>query len=118
MARRSGPAASASPTPRPEATEPLAPVTARLTPNEVEIARRFARNLVENRERAGLSQVEVAARAALYLSRVEQLEAGKRLPLIDVTIKLAGALGVEPAELLRGCRWRPPEVERHGAFRC
>lgn len=73
----------------------------------VEIAIRFGKNLVRARKRAGLSQEEVGIRATLHRTEVGMLERGIRLPRIDTLIKLAGAIEVEPAELLDGLDWSP-----------
>lgn len=70
----------------------------------------FARRLRELRTRAGLSQ-DALARAAEDLPRayVSELEAGKKAASIETLARLARALGVEPAELLKGGRAaRPP----------
>ena len=74
---------------------------------QVEIAIRFGENLVRCRKKAGLSQEEVGHRASLHRTEVGVLERGVRLPRIDTLIKLAGAIEVEPAELLDGLNWTP-----------
>lgn len=83
---------------------------------QVEIAIRFGQNLVRARKRAGLSQEEVGFRASLHRTEVGMLERGIRLPRIDTLIKLAGAIEVEPAELLDGLDWSPG-APRVGEFR-
>jgi transcriptional regulator with XRE-family HTH domain len=85
-------------------------------PKPQTVTEQFARNLVRCRKRVRLSQDEVATRAALNRSQVSLLENAKRQPRIDTVVKLAGALGVEPVELLRGMRWQPTE-RREGGFR-
>jgi len=75
--------------------------------SQVEFAIRFGKNLVHCRKRAGLSQEEVGFRASLHRTEVGMLERGIRLPRIDTLIKLAGAIEVEPAELLDGLHWTP-----------
>lgn len=39
------------------------------------------------------------------------IEAGQRLPRLDTIVKLGGAVGVEPCELLAGLAWQldPPK---------
>jgi transcriptional regulator with XRE-family HTH domain len=82
----------------------------------VEIAIRFGKNLVRCRKRAGLSQEEVGVRASLHRTEVGMLERGIRLPRIDTLVKLAGAIEVEPAELLDGLDWTPA-TPRVGEFK-
>jgi transcriptional regulator with XRE-family HTH domain len=50
----------------------------------------------------------VAALAGLHRTEIGMLERGFRLPRIDTVVKLAGALEVEPVELLEGMKWSPP----------
>ena len=79
--------------------------------------RRFAENLVLLRGRAGLSQGRTAERAGLHLTEVSLLERGLRLPRLDTIVKLAGAIGVEPCELLAGMTWRlGRNLGRPGAY--
>jgi len=82
----------------------------------VEIAERFGKNLVRARKRAGMSQEEVGIRAALHRTEIGLLERGERLPRIDTMVKLAGALGVPPVELIAGIDWTPGDLTR-GSFR-
>jgi transcriptional regulator with XRE-family HTH domain len=81
----------------------------------VEIATAFGRNLSRSRKRAGMSQEELAVRASLHRTEIGLLERGERLPRIDTAIKLAGALSIEPAELLAGIEWSPGSTGR-GSF--
>ncbi len=76
------------------------------------IAERFGQNLHRARKRAGLSQEEAAVRASLHRTEIGLLERGERMPRIDTAIKLAGALHVEPADLLDGIAWEPGSVTR------
>lgn len=61
----------------------------------------MGRNVREHRKRLGLSQEELGFRAELKRSYVSELERGRRNPTVRALGKLAEALGVEPAELLR-----------------
>jgi transcriptional regulator with XRE-family HTH domain len=74
----------------------------------LDIAERFGNNLARLRQDAGLTQEELANQASVHRTQVGLLEAGKRLPRIDTLIKLAGALGVNSEQLLRGIAWSPP----------
>ena len=71
------------------------------------VAERFGANLRRCRERVGISQEETAVRASLHRTAVGQLERAERVARVDTLIKLAGALGVEPGELLEGLCWEP-----------
>jgi transcriptional regulator with XRE-family HTH domain len=54
-------------------------------------------------------------RASLHRTAIGQLERAERVARIDTLIKLAGALGVSPGELLTGLSWEPGNL-RHGHF--
>ena len=68
-----------------------------MEPNE-----RFARNLREHRQRAGLSQERLGFRANLHRTEISLLERGAREPRLSTIVRLARALGVEPSDLLDG----------------
>jgi transcriptional regulator with XRE-family HTH domain len=70
-----------------------------------EASRFFGRNLAQYRKRSGLAQEGTADRAGLHRTHVAMIEEGKRLPRLDTIVKLAGAVGVEPCELLIGLAW-------------
>jgi transcriptional regulator with XRE-family HTH domain len=82
----------------------------------VDVAERFGRNLARLRQQRELTQEELAGLASIHRTQVGLLEAGKREPRISTVIKLAGALAVEPSELLAGVRWTPPS-RSDGKFR-
>ncbi len=75
------------------------------------IGRRFGENLVAARGRLDLGQEEVAERAGLHRTQIGNLERGLRLPRVDTIVKLAGAVEVEPCELLAGMAWRLAEQQ-------
>lgn len=75
-----------------------------------EVALRFGENLRRVRRRAGLSQDELAARASLHRTEIGMLENGQRVARITTMIQLAGAMGVDPAELIAGIAWSPGGV--------
>jgi len=75
--------------------------------DQVEFNARFGANLARARQAAGLSQEMVSVRASLHRTEIGLLERGERTPRIDTAVKLAGALGVQPADLLKGITWSP-----------
>jgi transcriptional regulator with XRE-family HTH domain len=79
-----------------------------------DVAARFGENLLRCRRRAALSQEELGFRASLHRTEISQLERGIRLPRIDTLIKLAGALEVDPDELLDGLSWQPGSIRKGG----
>lgn len=76
----------------------------------MKVAEQFGANLRRCRERVGLSQEETAVRASLHRTAVGQIERAERVCRMDTLVKLAGALGVEPSELLTGIRWEPGQM--------
>ena len=56
----------------------------------------------ERRLAAGISQEELAARAAIHRTYVSQLERGLKSPTVAILAKVANALGTSPSRLLRG----------------
>lgn len=76
------------------------------------IAERFGENLRRYRRQAGLTQETVGLRADLHRTEIGLLERGERTPRIDTAVKLAGALGVDPGDLLDGIAWVPGRFER------
>jgi transcriptional regulator with XRE-family HTH domain len=79
-------------------------------------AEEFGDQLKCVRERAGLTQEEVAMRADLNRTAVTLYEKGLRAPRLEAFLKLAGALEVEPQELVGPIRWEPTKT-RKGTFR-
>jgi len=73
----------------------------------MDVATRFGENLVRCRTRASMTQEEVANGSSLHRTEIGLLERGARVPRIDTLVKLASALGVEPAELIEGIDWTP-----------
>ena len=79
-----------------------------------EIARCFAANLIRIRGARGITQEALAFQASLHRTEVGQLERGVRIARIDTLVKLAGALGIAPVELLAGIRWEPGSTRTGG----
>ena len=61
----------------------------------------LGRNVREARKACGFSQEELAAEAEMKRSYLSDLERGTRNPSVRAVERLARALGVEAAELLR-----------------
>lgn len=74
------------------------------------IAKHFGTNLARCRRRARLSQEELGVRASLHRTAVGQLERGERVARMDTFIKLMGACGASPTELLDGLSWTPGDT--------
>lgn len=70
----------------------------------VEPVDRFAENLRQQREKAGLSQEGLGDAAGLHRTEISLLERSGREPRLSTIVKLAHALGVEPVALLDGIR--------------
>jgi transcriptional regulator with XRE-family HTH domain len=58
---------------------------------------------------ADMSQEELAFRADIHRTQVSLIEGGERLPRLETLVKLAGALGVTPNDLVEGIAWEPFE---------
>lgn len=69
--------------------------------NTTETRLLFARNLRRAREAQGISQEMLAELAGLHRTYVGSVERGERNISIDNIGRLAKALGMEPADLLR-----------------
>lgn len=65
---------------------------------------RFAANLRRARLGAALSQEALAAQAGMHRTALSRLETCERAPEFRTLLRLARALGVTPASLLRGIR--------------
>jgi transcriptional regulator with XRE-family HTH domain len=76
--------------------------------DEVQSARaldRFARNAIEMRRRAGLSQSDVGLRAGVHRTEVSKLEQRLRMPRLDTILRVAAGMEADPDELLEGLAW-------------
>lgn len=80
-------------------------------PQAAAAARQFGRIVAGRRRQIGLTQERTAERAGLHRTEVALIEKGGRLPRLDTIVKLGGALGVEPCELMAGLAWKldPPK---------
>jgi transcriptional regulator with XRE-family HTH domain len=70
----------------------------------VDAAEQFSKNLRDARERAGLSQEQLAARSDLHPTEISRLERGRREPRLGTIVRLARGLGIGADRLLRSIR--------------
>ena len=63
---------------------------------------RFAQNLRAQRDRLGLSQEALGAKAGLHRTEISLLERSGRDPRLETLVTLADALGVPAGDLLAG----------------
>ncbi len=85
----------------------------------IRILVRFVRNERRLRERAGLSQVDASFLAGIHRTEISLLERYERMPRAGTLVRILGALGSDPWELLEGLAWElegqaaePAEVGR------
>lgn len=69
--------------------------------SRAEVLKRFGETLREHRQRAGLSQEKLAAKAGIDRTYVGGAERGERNVALVNIVRLAEALGVSPSELLQ-----------------
>jgi len=67
----------------------------------MDVRKRVGNNVRRLREKQGVSQEELAARAGLHRTYISGVERGVRNPTIVVLEKVADALGVELAALTK-----------------
>lgn len=77
------------------------------------LLRRLAERLHAIREREGMGVAALSRRADVGEELIRELEhAGGHVPKVATVLRLAGALGVRPGELVAGVRWVPIEIVR------
>ena len=87
----------------PPTTQPSGSEIINVTPRpRSEILKQFGVNLREYRARTGLSQEKLAAKAGIDRTYVGGAERGERNVALVNIVRLAEALGVEPAQLMVG----------------
>jgi transcriptional regulator with XRE-family HTH domain len=64
------------------------------------LIKKFGRNLKEIREKKCISLRDLALEADLSANTISEIELGKRDPRMTTVVKLASALGIDPADLL------------------
>lgn len=73
-----------------------------------QVQERFGANVETLRQRAGLSLDALAERSQLDPDDLINILSGGSEASATTVYLLAGALGVEPADLLEGLSWSPP----------
>jgi transcriptional regulator with XRE-family HTH domain len=68
-------------------------------------AERIGGNIRRIRRAADITQEALALDAEISRPSMTMYERGKRLPRLDVLLKLAAVLEVEPGTILEGVRW-------------
>lgn len=68
------------------------------------LSEQFGRNLFRERRRLGVTQEALARMAGLHRSEIQKLEAGRRDPRLRTIVRVADALGIDPAGLVEGLR--------------
>jgi transcriptional regulator with XRE-family HTH domain len=72
------------------------------------VGKAFGVRLAAARQKAKLTQEELGYLSSIHRTEVGQLERGRHTPRLDTVIKLAGALNIEPCQLIGDLRWTPP----------
>ncbi len=67
----------------------------------VKLRQTFGEVLRELRKKRGLSQEDLGFESGYHRTYISLLERGHRTPSLEAIFKLAGALGVEPLEIVR-----------------
>jgi transcriptional regulator with XRE-family HTH domain len=72
----------------------------------------FAAGLRALRQKAGLTQAQLAERAGMHLHGISKLEQGDREPSLATAAKLAAALGLTVDDLLQAAAGSEPAIGR------
>lgn len=76
----------------------------------MDVSERFGENLLRIRQARKLSQENLAERAGIHRTQISLLESGRRQPLLETVVRLAGALDVPVETLFEGILWVPAAV--------
>jgi transcriptional regulator with XRE-family HTH domain len=76
-------------------------------PRDTRLLTAFGDRVRARRTGLGLSQEKLAERAGLHRTYAGHIERGTVTPTLDTIVRLAEALGCDPAELVRGMVHRP-----------
>jgi XRE family transcriptional regulator, regulator of sulfur utilization len=75
------------------------------------LAQRFAQNLEFYFSASGLSQEALAAKAEIHRTQVSELLRGRGNPTLSTIVRIAGALGCQPADLVAGMNFEPADAQ-------
>ena len=78
------------------------------------LSQRFSENLAYYLEKAGLTQEALASRSEIHRTQVSELLRGGN-PTLATIVRLAGALGCRPADLIEGMSFEP--ADQQGQFK-
>jgi DNA-binding XRE family transcriptional regulator len=79
------------------------------------VAAVFGQRLAQLRTDKNFSQEQLADLAAVHRTAISNLEKGAHLPRLDTILKLAGALEIEPCQMIQGLPdWTPPSTSPGG----
>ena len=70
------------------------------------------KRLRKEREKAGLSQLELALRADISQNMINYIETGKRTPSLDSLLKICNALNINPAVLFVNTQEEKEEAKK------
>lgn len=68
----------------------------------MDIKKRFAHNLIEHREKAGLTPEDLARLASIPPEQLAAIEAGEEQPDLETLVQLAGSLRFPVEDLVAG----------------
>jgi transcriptional regulator with XRE-family HTH domain len=80
------------------------------------MAERIGANLKRLRKAAGLTQEDAAWRAQVHRTQWSLWENGEQVPRVFTLIKIAGACGATPGDVLAGIEWTPPPRLNYGGL--
>jgi transcriptional regulator with XRE-family HTH domain len=76
----------------------------RARPDDEALAQEFGRRLKAARAEAGLTQEQLAEGAGVHPTFISNMERGYSSPTLGTLVRLAAALGSDPADLVSGLR--------------
>ncbi len=86
-------------------------------PASFEAARVLGERVLKERQRIGITQMDVANLAGMNVAHYGRIERGLGNPNLETLVRLAGVLGVDPADFVRGMTTAqlPPGTSRYTA---
>jgi transcriptional regulator with XRE-family HTH domain len=71
-------------------------------PAAFDAARLLGERVLKERQRVGITQMDVANLAGINVAHYGRIERGTGNPNLETLVRLAGVLGIDPGDLLRG----------------